>query len=67
MDVATLAEHVARQNSLSLPRAERVTKALFEAIRQSLLVGDEVKIYRFYSFEITRRSRKRYWDEKEQR
>lgn len=67
MDVDALAEHVARKCGLSLAQAQRVTGALFRAIRQFLLVGDEVKIYRFYSFEIARRPRMRYWDEREQR
>ena len=67
MDLEDLAKHVADKNKLSLSLAQRVTKALFKTIKQSLLVGDEVKVYRFYSFEIARRPRKRYWDHKEAR
>lgn len=55
MNVVDMAEHIATQHGMEKKAAKAVVEAIFEAVRESAVKGDEVSIPGFGKFKVAAR------------
>ena len=55
MNVVDMAEHIATQHGMEKKAAKAVVEAIFEAVRESAVKGDEVSIPGFGKFKVASR------------
>lgn len=55
MNVIEMADHIAEQHGMEKKTAKAVVEAIFEAVRESAVKGDEVSIPGFGKFKIAAR------------